>query len=189
MPVPEPDAERPDNEGTLAEPTDITDSEPGSWGPMGPDGGPSMGIDPPPSTKPTWSPQVVPCLRACRHLMQTEVHFDHGNAPGTLEAEPRSFRPLCTRIPGVFLELSRDAPVLECSAWDPLDAAEQIALDARRTAYLSAHPDHDPAVMDADIEASASGGNGGADDEAEYRGWGALPELATPDDDTETPDA
>jgi hypothetical protein len=142
----------PDNEGSLAV-TAVAGGTPSAWGAPGPDGGPMMGFAPAGEPPPPFEPSHCPCLRGpCRHLHQVFVHFEHGNL-GTLERQPRERKLMCRAQHGVFLELSGDAPVLDCSLWDPADAAELAALELRRRRYFAAHPDHDPDARSAAIEA------------------------------------
>jgi len=73
------------------------------------------------SQAPAFDPINTPCLRGpCRHYFESYTHLDHGNAPGTLDAQPRQRYLFCTVHPGVEYELSADAPVLGCNRWHPL---------------------------------------------------------------------
>jgi hypothetical protein len=121
-----------------------------SWGPIGPDGGPRPDLIHSvrrPSAR-EWDARHVPCLRSCRHYMEAISHMDHGNAPGSLEAEPLMRHVYCSALPGVFLELSADSPVYECSRWDPEDYSATREREERRRLYLAQFPQHDPALTD-----------------------------------------
>lgn len=72
--------------------------------------------------------------------MEAVSHFDHGNAPGSLGVEPLMRHVYCSAMPGVFLELSADSPVYECSRWDPEDPSEAYAREQRRRLYFDMHP-------------------------------------------------
>jgi hypothetical protein len=147
-------SEQADNEGSLSHPASLLDGAPSPWGPVAPDGGPAMVVEPMSSGAPEFDALHSPCLRACRYYHYVEAHFDHGNAPGTLARQPRQRRPMCMRQRGVFLELSADAPVLECNQWDPIDPFATVAVTWRRERYLKTHPEHDPQRMAAELEAS-----------------------------------
>ena len=134
-------SDRGDGEASLAAP--LEGGEPSSWGPPGPDGGPMM--TPAPATAdaaPAFDAAHCPCLRGpCRYLHEVRTHFDHGNAPGTLERAPTQLHLSCMVQRGVFLEMSADAPVLECNRWDPEDPAQLAAVEHRRAAYFERHPE------------------------------------------------
>ena len=133
-----------DSSGAMQEVLD--GGEAASWGPTGPDGGPLPGLVNPvvPQARP-WDAKHVPCLRDCRHYMAAQLHFEHGNYDGALGGhEPIQDRHICRGVPGVFLELSGDAPVYECSAWDPLFNADVVELKHRRSQYFSHHPEPVP---------------------------------------------
>lgn len=120
-----------------------------SWGPIGPDGGPRPDLIHSvlrPSAR-EWDPRHVPCLRSCRHYMEAVSHMDHGNAPGSLEVEPLMRHVYCSALPGVFLELSADSPVYECSRWDPENPSEVLEREERRRLYLLQNPEHDLATV------------------------------------------
>jgi hypothetical protein len=78
--------------------------------------------------------------------MAAELHFEHGNYDGALgNHEPIQDRHICRGVPGVFLELSGDAPVYKCSAWDPLFHSDVVELKHRRDKYFEQHPENKPA--------------------------------------------
>jgi hypothetical protein len=141
------DDDEPVNEGSLCAADDILDSPPAEWGPPGPDGAPQMElVDADHEEPPAFDAAHCPCLRDCRHFHRVVHHFEHGNAPGTLARQPRHTKLLCMAQPGVFLEMSADAPVLECSLWDPLNPAELGARDERRLRWWDAHPEQQAAA-------------------------------------------
>lgn len=143
--------ERPDNEGSLSAGDDLDGAPPAIR--VGPDGAPIFDpivLDSPPP----FAPEHCPCLRGpCRYFWQLRTHFDHGNAAGTLEQQPRFRRLLCTAQDGVYLSMSADAPVLECDRWDPLSERDQLDVEARRTQHYEANPDHHPDVVAEALEA------------------------------------
>lgn len=144
--------ERDDNVGSLVENHELVGGAPAQWGPAGPDGAPMMVIEPGSELAPPFDASHCPCLRGpCRHLHQVWTHFDHGNAVGSLGQQPRQRRITCTAQYGVFLEMSADAPVLECNRWDPDDRFERL-MESRRQRYYALHPEHDPAQQQAALE-------------------------------------
>ncbi len=123
--------------------------------PIARDGGPVPGFgqlgvpDPPPPL----DPATFICMRDCRYYFETKTHFEHGNTgvykPGT---GPVQFVRACMRIPGVYLEISGDAPVLECNMWDPLSMNDITELGIRRERHFAANPDHEPPVIEEDTD-------------------------------------
>ena len=108
---------------------------------------------PPPSEARPFDAAHVPCLRNCRYYFSCVSHLDHGVPAGVLAQEPLQRHHICKAIPGVYLELSGDSPVYECSDWDPVDGAELHQLEQRRDRYYNDYPDHRPTpeeVLDAD---------------------------------------
>jgi hypothetical protein len=133
-----------DSVGTMAESLD--GGEAASWGPTAPDGGPLPGLVNTviPKAKP-WDRKNSPCLRDCRHYFTATVHFEHGNYEGGLGAfEPVQDRHVCKAIPGVFLELSGDAPVYECSDWHPQVPENLEDRERLRERYYAEHPEDVP---------------------------------------------
>lgn len=161
-----------DNSGTMAESLD--GGTPASWGPTGPDGGPLPHLVNPviPEARP-WNPANVPCLRNCKHYWNTKLHFEHGNYDGALgDHEPLQERHICMRIPGVFLELSGDAPVYVCEkGWDPEDPKEIAGRKDRQKRYFELHPDHKPPPLpppgDVDIDIDQEADQKSQDKEAQ----------------------
>lgn len=134
-----------DNEDGVARPVGtIDEGEPASWGPTGPDGGPTPEavnlLAPVPV--PEFTPRNSPCLRNCRHFLRAWSHFDVGNTAGCFAPgqEPRVQHVACMVQPGVHLELTADSPVLDCNRWDPLPDREIRKLARRRKKYLAKHP-------------------------------------------------
>jgi hypothetical protein len=142
-----------DKEGTLGPGADVLDGSPSQWGAPGPDGAPVMQAVAPPAPAPPFDPVNCPCLRGpCRHLFVVKTHFDHGNSPDSLTEQPKYRKLMCAAQEGVHLEMSADAPVLECNRWDPMEPGEQREVEARRARYFVAHPGHDPAVQAEQLE-------------------------------------
>jgi len=84
-----------------------------------------------------FTPEHVPCLRDCRYYFRTASHFDAYN-PDTRHVQVTH---VCTRVPGVYLEMSADTPDYECNAWDPWEPGERNPVEGRRRAWWAAHPD------------------------------------------------
>lgn len=143
----------PENEGSLSHSADLLNGTPSEWGPPGPDGAPMMQHAPPPDAAPDFAPETSPCMRGpCKHLHLVYSHFEHGNV-SMGGYQPRQRRISCMRQPGVWLEMSGDAPVLECNQWDPAPAESPYnELLQRRQMYYSRHPEHDPSFIASELE-------------------------------------
>ncbi len=150
------------NEGTLS--GELEGGGSAGWGATAKDGGPTPTAISPPALAREFEAEHVPCLRNCRHYFRAVSHFDHGNPIGTFEhgKEPTQRHHACSAIPGVYLELSGDSPVYECSNWDPTPGAELKERELRREAYYNDYPDHRPHQEEAD-DANGTDGNGAGD--------------------------
>lgn len=98
-----------------------------------------MGGTAPADSAPEFTSENVPCLRDCRYYMCLRTHFEHGNAGGTFEDgySPTERHHFCEALSGTEpMTLSADAPVLECSHWDPIPLEQQLKLAQRRDAYF-----------------------------------------------------
>lgn len=135
----------PVNEGSLSHNDDLLEGGGGgSWGPIGPDGGPMMASMQPASKPPPYAAEFCPCLRGpCEFLHEVWTHFDHGNAVDALAEQPKQRRISCMAQRGVYLEMSADAPVLECNLWRPRASSQDV--ESRRRNYYRQHPEHDQA--------------------------------------------
>lgn len=126
---------------------ELEPSQASPWGGAAPDGGPSphTAVAPPATAKP-FTAENVPCLRNCRFYFRAITHFDHGNPEGTFPPgyEPQQRHHACSALRGVFLELSGDSPVYECSHWDPIDSRELAERTLRRESYYAEFPDNRP---------------------------------------------
>lgn len=157
-------------DGTASMGADI-DVQPGPI-PISGDGGPVPGYGQlgTPDPAPSLDPSTFICKRDCRYYYEAVSHFEHGSSGVYKEGEgPREWTRACMRIEGVWLEISGDAPVLECNQWDPLSPRDGYGLLAlmrrlwrwlwrrpslaeRRRRHFVLNPDHGPPVIEDDIE-------------------------------------
>lgn len=95
---------------------------------------PVMPLEPEPIPEAT--PETMICLRGpCRHYMELQSMFQHGNTKGTLDHVPKQQNRFCRAIEGTDIDLT-DEVVYECTEWDPLLKAETLARKVRRDQWL-----------------------------------------------------
>jgi hypothetical protein len=145
------DVAEPENEAHMAADIEVSVG----MVPIAHDGGPTPGYGQlgEPDSAPAFDAENCICMRDCRYYFETKAHFEHGNR-GTYAAGsgPVQFKRACKAIPGVWLEISGDAPVLECNQWDPLSIHETGELDRRRAGYYALNPDHEPPEIVEDLD-------------------------------------
>ena len=103
--------------------------------PHGPGFLPTMGVVPEPI--PPATPDTMVCLKGpCRHYMELQSMFQHGNSRGTLDDIPKQTNRFCRAIEGTDIDLT-DELVFKCSEWDPLLRAETLIRDNRRSEWAA----------------------------------------------------
>lgn len=90
----------------------------------------------------------VPCLRDCRYYFRTATHFDAYN-PASRHVH---LTHACTRVPGVYLEMSADAPDYECNMWDPWQDGERRPIEKRRAHWWARHPEIEDRPLEQRLE-------------------------------------
>lgn len=106
----------------------------------GPNGfAPSLPMVPEPI--PPATPETMVCLRGpCKHYMELQSMFQHGNTKGTLEHVPKQTNRFCRAIEGTDIDLT-DELVYNCSEWEPLLKAETLLRETRRAAWKKEQED------------------------------------------------
>lgn len=140
-----------DNEDAIATPMGEIDGGDPAEVAIGSDGAPVQDPLAPPLPSLAFTPENVPCLRNCRYYFRSVGHFDTSNPDRRFTSSVTA----CMRVPGVWLELSGDAPSYECNSWDPWRADELGIRDLNRQGYYDAHPDHVPTPLEERLNADA----------------------------------